>query len=65
MDAEDRAKRRSRMRLRFIQAGWQQGRHGLCLICRKGWDDCPHTHQDIEDVAQELRRGDTRERFGI
>ena len=37
---------------RVRKANYQMGRHGTCLICGKGWDDCPHNWDQIDAVVQ-------------
>lgn len=33
---------------RVRKANYDQGRHGKCLICNGSWDDCPHSHREVD-----------------
>ena len=34
---------------------YDQVRHGICVVCGKGWDDCPHTWSEAQFVIQTVR----------
>ena len=40
---------------RAKKAGYEQPRHGKCLVCSKSWMDCPHTRTQIDIMMQAVR----------
>lgn len=43
---------------RVRKAGYDQGRHGKCLICGGSWDDCPHNWGEIALIIQATKMVD-------
>jgi hypothetical protein len=40
---------------RVRKADYQVSRHGTCIICGKGWDDCPHSIDQAYKVIQAVQ----------
>ena len=47
---------------RVRRAGYDVSRHGTCVICGKGWDDCPH---DIRQATKVIEAVQMAEMLGI
>jgi hypothetical protein len=40
---------------RIKKAGYDQPRHGTCIICKGDWDTCPHSRRDIQLAVEAVR----------
>jgi hypothetical protein len=40
---------------RVQRAGYDQARHGRCIVCGGDWDDCPHNRAQIAVVIDAVR----------
>ena len=47
---------------RVQRANYNVSRHGTCLICGKGWDDCPH---DIGQATKVIEAVQMAEMLGL
>lgn len=57
-DVNGRKVAADRLRKRVREARYEQGRHGRCLLCKKSFDDCPHSVTEVRAVCDAVRRED-------